>query len=604
MASICDENTLDSDSIIQVKDTAHVYGLPKEYQVIKKQTSKNRWTRKLFSMIFRESSPPDTKKQNRAIVEDYKPFEGKIIRNININVLPPFGTNINNPSERGDEFKILNSAHASTREATIKNIIQFRQNTPVNAATVATSESQLRNTGYIYDARIFIEPMAHTEDSVDVNIIVRDKWTIGLNLHSLSSSKVNLEIFDRNVLGTGSRVGFDFIYSNKYDRKYGFGGNYVYQNFAKKNIDLSGSYVDRIKEYETEFAATRNLQPKLNYFGEISYKRRFLHPERIEWDSVTPDRNQQFSITAGRAFTLSKENAIRRVVVGLRYKMKIPEYKNTVYNDYMQTNLAPYKYTKNQMLLMQLSLYQNSYLREHMVYNFGNTEDIPQGYNLSMQLGYSHFSKIKDAMYGSLSASYGSSKIMKGNLYVKSEISSFFGNGKPFGGVFNFDSRYFTPLFRWSGLRFRQFFTLNYSKILHADRYFGDKIYMGQHTTLPIKNWRDSKSGYEQLLFKSETDLFSNYEILGFRFLFYTFFDMGWIKSKGNLFNSDNINYGAGLGIRLRNNFIIFNTIDLKIGYYPKLEQSGFNSFFKINSSTPDIAPDFAPSIPEEIMLE
>jgi len=595
---------IENHNIIQANDTSTVIGLPKEYQALKKQSSKNKWTKRLFSLLFHEARPPEDIEEKRNIADEFKPFEGKIIRNINISVLSPFGTNINHPEEDGADLNFLNNLHASTRESTIKSLIQFREDQPLRASIAASSEAELRNAGYIYDARISVDPLEQTTDSVDINVVVRDKWTIGLNLHSLSAKKVDIEVFDRNILGTGSRIGLDFIYSNRYDRKFGIGGSYTYENVARKNINLIGSYTDKIKEYELYFGAVRELQPKLDYFGEISYRKNVLRPDRIDWDSITPDINETFSVTAGRAFTLSDDDAIRRIVISLRYKMKSPRYKESVYNEHIKDILVPYKYTKNQMLLMQLSLFQNSYMREYMVYNFGNTEDIAQGYNISTQFGYSRFSGMDNAFYTSLSASYGSNEILNGNIYLTSAISSFFAKKKPFGGVFKFNSRYFSPLFKFSGLRFRQFFSLDYSKLLHPDRYLGDRIYMGEHTTLKMRDWRYDKKGTEFLLFKSETDIFSNYEIAGFRFLFYSFFDMGWIKQDKKLFQNDNFNYGIGVGLRLRNNFIVFNTIDLKIGFYPKLDQGGFNSFFKATSSTPDMYPNFTPGIPEEIVLE
>lgn len=593
-----------NDNIIQQKDTTRIIGLPKEYRIIKEQSSRNRWTRKLFSLLFREARRTEDIEDTKNIVEIFKPYEGRIIRNINIVVLSPFGTDVNHPEQESNEFNFLNNAHVLTQDVTIRNIIQFREGKPLNAAIAATSEAELRSAGYIYDARIGVRPIAHTEDSIDVNIVVRDKWTIGMNIHSLSAGKTDVEVFDKNILGTGSRIGLDFIYSNRYDRKFGFGGNYTYENVARRNINLTGSYTDQIREYELSLAAIRPLQPKLNYFGEAGYSRNVLRPDRIDWDSITPELNENYSLTIGRAFTLSEDKAIKRLALSLRYKSKSPQYKDPDYKNHIKDLLVPYKYTENRMLLMQLSLYQNSYLREYMIYNFGNTEDIAQGYNLSMQLGYSDFSDIRSAMYASLSAAYGSSEIVNGNIYVSSAISSFLGNGKPFGGVFKVDARYFTRLFRFTRMRWRQFVSINYSKLLHPDRYIGDRIYMGQHTNLEMRDWRNDRKGTELLLLKSETDVFSNYEIAGFRFLFYTFFDMGWIKQSKKLFESDNFNYGVGLGIRLRNNFIVFNTIDLKIGLYPRLEQNGFNSFFKVNSSTPDMYPNFTPNIPKEILLE
>jgi len=589
---------------LEAKDTTRVHGLPKEYQTLKEQSSKNRWTKRLFSLLVRESTPPDQSEENKSMVDEFKPFEGKIIRNINITVLSPFGTDIQNPEISGDEFKLFNNAHAQTRESTIKSIIQFRRGKPVNAAIMTTSEAQLRSTSYINDARISVQPIETTNDSVDVNIIVRDKWTIGVDLHSLSSSKVDIEVFDRNILGTGNRIGLNFIHSNKYDRKFGYGASYLYENVAHTNIDLEASYLDKITSTELSLSAKRALQPKFKYFGETSYLKNIIRTDIAAWDSITPDYNEKFSVTIGRAYTLSDDDVIRRLVLSFRFKMKSPEYKDSNYQDHINSILLPYKYTKNKLWLVQLSLYQNSYMREYMIYNFGTTEDVAQGYNISAQLGYSSFENIKNGVYTSLSASYGSSEILNGNIYVSSSISSFFNEKEAFGGVFKFDTRYFTPLIRMGSLRFRQFLTLNYSKLLHPDRYFGDRIYMGEHTTLKMKDWRNGRKGAEQLLFKTETDVFSNYEIAGFRFLFYNFLDMGWISQKGNLFSGKNFNYGLGLGIRVRNNFIVFNTIDIKIGYYPKLEQDGVRSFFKVSSSTPDIPPNFVPTIPSEITLE
>lgn len=255
---------------------------------------------------------------------------------------------------------------------------------------------------------------------------------------------------------------------------------------------------------------------------------------------------------------------------------------------------------------MKLSLYQNSYEREYMIYNFGNTEDIARGYNISMQLGYSKFQTIRDGYYGSLSASCGLNSLFGGYLYLSGAVSSFFNRKDFFGGVLKFDTHYFSPLFQISDLNFRQFVTVNYSRLIHPDRYFGDMLYMGNYTTLRIKDWKrgGDGTGSELLLVKSETDMFLNYEIAGFRIVCYNFLDVGWVNESRGLFNNDNFNIGFGAGIRLRNNFIVFNTIDLKVGYYPRLNQSGFNSFFQVRSSMPDVPPNFVPTIPEEIILE
>lgn len=605
MPIICTDsiNYKSEGKLVQNKDTVRAGQLPKEYQNLKHKSSKNKWTRRLFSLLIREERPPK-KEGEKPLVDEYEAFREKVIRSINIKVLSPFGTDINNPEKETEDLKVLNNLHVSTRRSTIRSLLQFKKGDLVSPSLIAASEAEIRSANYINDARIVIVPIDQENDSVDVNIVVRDRWTIGAELHGLSSSKVDVELFDKNILGTGSRVGLNFIYLTGYEDKLGYGGNYAYDNIARTNINLEGSYLDDIRTTEVSGALIRKLQPKLKHFGEISYRRKIIRPETIQWDSITPDYNEQFSATLGRAFTLSDTYSIRRLVLSFRYKIKSPKFRPLQYQDYIKDIQLPYKHTKNQIWLMQLSLYENSYQREYMVYNFGTTEDIAQGYNISMQLGYSKFNHINDALYSSLCLSYGSSNLVIGNIYGSSAISSFFDKGKPFESILKFEMRYFTPLRKLGKFNFRQFMTINYSKMLTPDVYFGDRIYMGQHTSMRMRNWRYDHKGTEFFMIKTENDMFSNYQIAGFRLLFYNFLDLGWITPRGNLLSNDNFNYGLGFGIRLRNNFIILNTIDLKIGFYPKLTQSGFNSFFQFRSSTPDVPPNFVPYLPNEIVLE
>lgn len=591
-----------SDSIMQNDST--LQQLPKEYQQLKEKSSKNRWTKELFSLLIKEPRVKVNDAEENGMLPDYDSFKGKIIRQINIIVLSPLGTSIADPEQKSEKWKFLNDSHVLTREATVKKSLQFKTGSELNPVLLMASEAQLRNAQYIYDARIMVDSITSSNDSVDVKVIVRDKWTIGMDIHRLSTSNVNLEIFDGNILGSGSRAGLYFIYANDYKRKFGYGFNYLYENVANTNIDLGGEYVDKVDAYEVSVSAVRALQPKLNVFGEISYEKKVFRSDAFILDSIAADRRETFSMTLGRAFTLSQDNSIRRFVLSLRYRSKKNTYKNPILKDYVEGRLLPYKYVNNKIVLMQASLYENSYRREFMVYNFGTTEDIAEGYNISTQFGYSYFDNINNAAYSSLSMSYGTNKIVKGNMYVSSSISSFFDKKNSFGGVFKFDAKYFTPLIFIAGHQFRQFLTLDYSKLLDPDRYLGDNIYMGEHTTMKVKDWRNGIKGTQQFLFKSETDFFSRYQILGFRVLFYNFLDLGWITSGGKMFASDNFNYGFGGGIRLRNNFIIFNTINLKLGFYPKLNQEGFGSFFKVGSSTPNVSPDFIPKLPQEIVLE
>lgn len=364
---ICNFSDNDNDLIIVHEDTITSQKLPKEYQLLKEKSSKNKWTKELFSLVVNEPKTGKKQDENNDPIPDYQSFRGKIIRNINITVLSPFGTNISDPEQKSDKWKFLNESHMLTRESTIKKILQFKAGSGLNPALLMDSEAQLRNTQYIYDARILVDSISNTKDSVDIEVIVRDKWTLGMDIHRLSTSNVNLEIFDGNILGSGSRAGVYFIYSDEYKRKFGYGVSYLYENISNSNINLGGEYVDEIDSYNLSVSAVRNLQTKLNLFGEISYDKRVHRPGVFSWDSLAPERREVFSITLGRAFTLSQQNSIKRFALSLRYLSKKNSYDNPIFKEHIKDILLPYKYVNNRILLMQASLYRNAYRREYMV---------------------------------------------------------------------------------------------------------------------------------------------------------------------------------------------------------------------------------------------
>lgn len=585
-------------------DSISLKVLPKEYQSLKKKTSGNKITRKIFSWMIREPSS-SKRKDKGSMVHGFSPYAGMMIRRINIRVLSPFGTDVNDPDsiQQRYGYTLMNNSHINTKKYVIRKYLQFKSGDYLQPALLAESEALLRRTRFINDARIIIVPIEGL-DLVDVDVIVRDKWTIALELHKLTGSATSLELKDGNILGTGSEAALYFNYSTKYDQKFGLGGNYRFQNIRKTAIDFELNYEDNIKFHELNINLERKLQPRINYFGEVSYWRNVKRTQFQGWDSISPDLEKRFSVSIGRAFTLTSSNSIKRIVLGLRYKNQSPEYRNNDYRSYVANILLPYKYTSSDIWLMQLTLYKNAFIREYMINNFGTTEDIAQGYNISIQSGYSKFPHIPDAFYSSFSASLGTNTILKGYLYGSTSISSFFDN-KPFLSLVKFDGLYYSPLF--GGLldgRVRQFAYFNYWKLLSPDRFFGDRIYMGQYTSFPMRKYREMASGVEQIMFKTETNLFSKYEILGVRSVFYTFLDVCWITPDRNLFRNENLNWGIGVGIRLRNDLFILRSIDLKIGYYPRLDQRGFRNFFRAKSSPQQFSPNFIPSYPQEIVLE
>jgi hypothetical protein len=79
----------------------------------------------------------------------------------------------------------------------------------------------------------------------------------------------------------------------------------------------------------------------------------------------------------------------------------------------------------------------------------------------------------------------------------------------------------------------------------------------------------DSLIGLQRIRLSGETTLFTPWKFLGFRMAPVARIDMALIKVGPGLFRSRNFFSGVSLGLRARNENLIFNTIEARAFYYP-----------------------------------
>ena len=81
----------------------------------------------------------------------------------------------------------------------------------------------------------------------------------------------------------------------------------------------------------------------------------------------------------------------------------------------------------------------------------------------------------------------------------------------------------------------------------------------------------DSIAGTNRLKLSFESVMFGPKSWMGFRFAYFAFGDVGYLfEPREDLYNG-NILSSIGLGIRLRNDNLVFNTISIRFSYYPTL---------------------------------
>jgi len=125
----------------------------KVYETIESFSVKRKATKFMYQMLFKpvavSSQKKDAKKKvyKKLIQKPYSAFEGKIIRNINIETLDPFTYSIADTVVKNQGFiaKTGNKLHIKSQNITIRNLLLIRQNQVFDSLLVKESERLVRS---------------------------------------------------------------------------------------------------------------------------------------------------------------------------------------------------------------------------------------------------------------------------------------------------------------------------------------------------------------------------------------------------------------------------------------------------------------------------
>lgn len=105
-------------------------------------------------------------------------------------------------------YRLVNSLHISTRQATVNSHLLFRQGERFNRRLLDETARILRDQRYFYDASV--EPLRYNDDNtVDVRVRVHDVWTMSPGIsfgRKGGENNLRFEFEDTNFLGFGKTV--------------------------------------------------------------------------------------------------------------------------------------------------------------------------------------------------------------------------------------------------------------------------------------------------------------------------------------------------------------------------------------------------------------
>lgn len=142
---------------------------------------------------------------------------GATIRAINVTVDNVFDPS--NPDEDKRLYRWANRVHISTRDNVVEDILLFRAGDAFVARLLDESARALRARGFIAEASV--EPGVYdpATNSVDINVRVRDSWSLALDLklnHKGGETEWGLGLSEENLFGTGKTL--EFSHESEIDR--------------------------------------------------------------------------------------------------------------------------------------------------------------------------------------------------------------------------------------------------------------------------------------------------------------------------------------------------------------------------------------------------
>lgn len=558
------------------------------YDTLKVRAEKNRLTRLLYDLVIVDKAGSSPLRENMGSTKPFSQYDGLTIRKCEIIRLNAFGTDINDPQyyDPSGVEKFLNSTYFKSRYFVLKKYLLFAEGDTVSSLTMADNERLLRDLTFIEDVRIEVIPV--DEKIADVVVIIRETYPFGfdVSLSDFTSGKVML--FNRNFGGFGHELDISVPYRFDEYPYPGIGAKYAVRNIAHSFSNLIMDFSDGLGTTAAGGAFSRSfVSSETKYAWSASVR---MIRTREDLDTMMTPEPLHYTYQdywAARSFMLDRDR-VTRLIISARF------VNNNVFT---RPEIDPYSYYRLQryrLYMGSVALSTQKFINTSLIYSYGRTENIPYGYLLEFDAG-SEFNEFKHRSYVGLKASYGNIFDGFGYLYAGIGFSTFYNDGQTEQGMLQSTIRYFTPLIQTGNSRVRAFLNIYYMR--GFNRYTDEALFLKSSSLLRGFS-NDSINGNNRIVVSVEPVLFINKPFYGFRFAVFAFADAGMIYN-GTLDKGDYHNaVAAGFGVRVRNDLLVFNTIQLRFGFYPGAPPYSETSWASVDGLVKLRPPGFEPEPP------
>ncbi|HBL77203.1 MAG: hypothetical protein A2W90_14845 [Bacteroidetes bacterium GWF2_42_66] len=535
--------------------------------------------------------------------EYYRQFEGKTIASVKIQPLDVFGPTFDDTTRvaKSGFERFANSIHTKSNINAIRRNLWIREGAEFDANLLMDNERLLRELPYLKDARILVTSRPENPQLVDILILTKDVFAFGITgeIDEIDSGK--LGIYNQNVLGIGHEISAKFVGHLDREPYMGVETFYSVKNFRGDFVDFRCGYFNTYQRhgylvnFNKEF-----LRPQSAWAGGFNFSKYFRTDRMSLTDPVKIDfplNLWSYDVWYGRNLQLgiNKQDSRFQMTVSGRVRqfhfIERPS-ADSENNQY---------FANSTFYLGSLSFSQRHYVRDRLVYSYGITEDIPKGYLHEMVVGYDDNEFMK-RWYSHWYFSSGNIVRYKPfYLFASAGIGGYFNKDHYEQGMIECNLDFISRLFNTGPNKARQFLKVNY--ILGIRRFDIENVLLRYRTG--IRGFTSRQAiGQQRLTVNLETVFFQEKEFLKFNTAFFSFLDLGIIGSNRKVIFTQDYYAGIGFGVRLRNESLVFKTIQIRLAYYPNhpADMGGFG--FILEEQLRSRFYSFQPKAPEPLVFD
>lgn len=577
------------------------------YARLKQRMSKSRVGREIYGAVFRDVYNSNAQKKEISALEinPFEKYDGKVIGKITIKKLEIFGPSVNDTTRKGSKIEHFASKtfHYNTRERVIRqSFLLFKEGDHLNPQTLKDNERLLRANAIIHDARILVIERKDVTWMVDILILIQDVWSINFDVSASGLNDFAFGVEDRNFQGRGHSL-LNKVTWRADDPYQRFGLRSIYTIPYIGQSFITGQVRAIYERDLTQFAAkinrpfltteTRNAGSfELGYVKTREYKRLIIN--KIDSSLVYQVGSFYSDVWYGRSFIIDALNRNKRVIVAARRSSfdhtKRPEVR-------ADTNKI---YWNRTTWLGSIGYSNRNYQRDILVYGFGRTEDVPVGNLFSLTFGTEN-TEFGNRNYAGIQFAKGMYLPKnQGYFYVLANTGTYLKQKEFQQGTIGVQSFYFSKLMKLGKAHGRQFINLGFTYGINRDALDYLNI-SGTDGILGVNS--EGLRGDKRLTLGFESVLFSHKSVFGFRVAHFAFANLGLVSLKDNPLISSKLYQGYGIGFRLRNENLTFNTFQIRLGYYPNIPDISSAFRFAFDGSQPLRLRDFDISAPSIVPL-